>query len=688
MILLALSRRFKSTASKFVKIVEVGPRDGLQNEKTLVSTANKVQLINLLSDTGLKYIETSSFVSPKRIPQWMADAADVFSQINQKPGITYAALVPNLKGLELAIKSNVKEIAVFASASEGFSQKNINCSIDESFERFEPVIKEATRNNIKTRGVFEVSNRLLDLGCYEVSLGDTIGIGHAGEIRSLLDYLKHRIPSDKLAVHFHNTYGQALANIYVAVEEYGIRVVDGSVGGLGGCPYALGATGNVPTEDVVYMLQGLGYDTGVNLDKLIVAGNFINSTLKRVNASSILVIILSKFSHLSVFSHFIMVVSTLPGVFSAEKLPKEDYRSPLFLGLWKRSVPYHDESFAVDHLDEPHIKRKRAILESHPEIKELYGPESKSKYIALAVVAIQISLAHVLGDMNSSWAVIALAAYIIGATLTQTVGTLVHEAAHDLFFETPVFNRFMGLFVNIPIVFPISHSFRRYHLEHHAYQGILKDLAIIGVDDKDPDLPMEFEYKLVKGNTLLKFIWLFFFPMMYVVRGAAMKRRPTFWELANLGFTLVSDLGITIINRKLVILQTCGVKGFTYLFLSLWFGYGIHPCAGHFIQEHYTFKDGQETYSYYGSFNYILMNIGYHNEHHDFTKIPWSKLPKIKEIAKEFYEPLCYHTSWWKVLYDFVTRRDIGPQSRLERSKEAHKHGRSLINSLKTNKTD
>ena len=286
---------------KSVRIVEVGPRDGLQNEKSSVSVETRVELINRLSDTGLKTIEAGAFVSPKWVPQ-MAGTDMVYAAIDKKSGISYPVLVPNAKGMESAVAAGVKEIAVFAAASESFSQKNINCSIAESLERFKPVMEEAKKHNIKVRGyvscvlgcpyegeikpaaVVKVATALFDMGCYEISLGDTIGTGTPVKTRALLEAVKKEIPVTALAVHFHDTYGQALANILVALEE-GIAVVDSAVSGLGGCPYAKGASGNVSTEDVLYMLNGMGIDTDVNIDKLAAAGRFIAEVLQRPTAS-------------------------------------------------------------------------------------------------------------------------------------------------------------------------------------------------------------------------------------------------------------------------------------------------------------------------------------------------------------------------------------------------------------------
>ena len=280
-----------------VKIVEVGPRDGLQNESETVPAEIKVQLNEMLVDAGLPVVESGAFVSPKWVPQ-MATSAEVFKQINKRNGISYPMLVPNLKGLELAHAAGVQEIALFAAATETFSQKNTNCSIAESIDRFNAVIVEAQALGMKIRGyiscvlgcpyegevssdtVLMLAQKLFDKGCYEVSLGDTIGVGTAGQARDLVEKLSLQVPIQHLAAHFHDTYGQALANIH-AVMQCGISVIDSSVAGLGGCPYAKGATGNVATEDVVYMLDGMGIETGVDMVKLLEAGRFISDFLGR-----------------------------------------------------------------------------------------------------------------------------------------------------------------------------------------------------------------------------------------------------------------------------------------------------------------------------------------------------------------------------------------------------------------------
>ncbi len=280
-----------------VRIVEVGPRDGLQNEAATIAVATKVELIERLAEAGLRAVEAGSFVSPKWVPQ-MADTDKVMEAIKRAPGVSYPVLVPNMKGFEAAVAAKVDEIAIFAAASESFSQRNINCSIAESLARFAPVAEAAKAAGIRVRGyvscvldcpyegpvaadaVAAVATGLHKLGCYEISLGDTIGTGTPGRAQALIETVAAHVPRAALAVHFHDTYGQALANIYASLER-GIATVDSSVAGLGGCPYAKGATGNVATEDVCYMLAGLGIETGVDLEKLAAAGRFACTALGR-----------------------------------------------------------------------------------------------------------------------------------------------------------------------------------------------------------------------------------------------------------------------------------------------------------------------------------------------------------------------------------------------------------------------
>jgi len=286
-----------------VRMVEVGPRDGLQNESEILPAAVKIELIDRLSATGLSVVEATSFVSAKWVPQ-MADGAEVMAGITRRSGTSYPVLVPNLRGFEAAMAAKAEEVAVFAAASESFSQRNINCSIAESLERFTPVMAAAKAAKVKVRGyvscvlgcpyegavapakVAGVAERLAEMGCYEVSLGDTIGVGTPGRAAAMIEAVAERLPSERLAVHFHDTYGQALANILAALE-CGVAVIDSSVSGLGGCPYAPGAGGNVASEDVLYMLQGLNIETGVDLDGLIAAGRFISDRLGRMPASKV-----------------------------------------------------------------------------------------------------------------------------------------------------------------------------------------------------------------------------------------------------------------------------------------------------------------------------------------------------------------------------------------------------------------
>ncbi|MFW1078203.1 hydroxymethylglutaryl-CoA lyase [Vibrio parahaemolyticus] len=285
-----------------VTIVEVGPRDGLQNESP-VSTRTKIRLIDLLSDTGLSHIEAGSFVSPKWVPQ-MADSKEVMQNITRRASVTYSALTPNLQGLEQALDAGANQVAIFTSASEGFCQHNINCSIAESLKRFEPLMVQADKYHVPVRGylscvvdcpydgatsptqVANISQALIELGCYEVSLGDTIGTGTPNRVKEMLESVLASIPNQRLAVHFHDTWWQALANIYQALSM-GITTVDSSVAGLGGCPYAHGASGNVATEDVLYLCQGLGIETGVDLELLAKAGWMISDELQRQPTSKV-----------------------------------------------------------------------------------------------------------------------------------------------------------------------------------------------------------------------------------------------------------------------------------------------------------------------------------------------------------------------------------------------------------------
>ena len=286
-----------------VRIVEVGPRDGLQNEKAIVPTATKVELIDRLSATGLKTIEATSFVSPRWVPQ-LADAAEVFAAIQRRPGVAYPVLVPNETGYERARAAGAAEIAVFTAASEAFNRTNINATIEESLARFEPVLARAREDGVRVRGyvstvlgcpyqgevpladVVRVSRALHEMGCYEISLGDTIGVGTPGKAGTMLRAVAAEVPMPALAVHFHDTYGQALANILACLEE-GVAVVDAAVAGTGGCPYARGASGNVASEDVVYMLQGMGIETGIDLDALAATGHWLAGVLGHQTSSRV-----------------------------------------------------------------------------------------------------------------------------------------------------------------------------------------------------------------------------------------------------------------------------------------------------------------------------------------------------------------------------------------------------------------
>ncbi|MES5815216.1 hydroxymethylglutaryl-CoA lyase [Pseudoxanthomonas sp. Soil82] len=292
-----------SAAGDFVRIVEVGPRDGLQNESAMVATADKIELVDRLSATGLRSIEATSFVSPRWVPQ-LADAAEVMAGIHRRPGVSYPVLVPNEQGYERARAAGADEVAVFTAASEAFNRRNINASIDESIERFAPVLARAREDGVRVRGyvstvlgcpyqgevpvaeVVRVARRLHALGCYEISLGDTIGVGTPHQAREMLLAVATEVPMPALAVHFHDTYGQALANVAACVEA-GVRVADSAVAGTGGCPYAKGASGNVASEDLVYMLRGMGIETGIDLEALADTGRWLASRLGRSTGSKV-----------------------------------------------------------------------------------------------------------------------------------------------------------------------------------------------------------------------------------------------------------------------------------------------------------------------------------------------------------------------------------------------------------------
>ncbi|KAH8556545.1 fatty acid desaturase-domain-containing protein [Umbelopsis sp. PMI_123] len=346
-----------------------------------------------------------------------------------------------------------------------------------------------------------------------------------------------------------------------------------------------------------------------------------------------------------------------------------DHRHPLYLGTWKRSIPGSDDDFAKDDMDEPHLKRKFAILSAHPEVEKLYGTDVRTLYVAIANAAAQVALAYYFGQINFSLWQMLVVAYFLGGSLTALSGVLIHEACHSLVVSSRFWNRIVGLIANINLPVPIAQSFRRYHLEHHTWQG---------VEGMDPDLPLDWERTLIRGNALKKTLWILIYPFMYVIRGAVQQHRqnksPSKWELINVVFTICTDA---------IVVKLAGWRGLGYLFVSLWFGYSLHPGAAHFVQEHYTFDDGQETYSYYGVLNIPFMNIGYHNEHHDFQKIPWSGLPALRSIAREYYDSLSYHTSWLYVHWKFITEPSIGPQSRVYRTEKDHKEGRTMLKDMR-----
>ncbi|KAG0788497.1 hypothetical protein G6F62_011022 [Rhizopus arrhizus] len=321
-------------------------------------------------------------------------------------------------------------------------------------------------------------------------------------------------------------------------------------------------------------------------------------------------------------------------------------------------------------MDEPHLKRKHTILRQHPDVEKLYGTDIRTFYVTLAITITQLGIAYYFGQVyHPPVYIYLLTAYFVGATMTGMIGVIIHEACHCLIFETKWLNRYAGLLANVTLPVPIAQSFRRYHIEHHTWQG---------VEGRDPDLPLDWEKSLIQGNAFSKLLWILIYPVMYVVRGAVMQNdrnlTPSKWELINVAFTVVMDV---------LIQRYCGWYGLLYLFLSLWFGYSLHPGAAHFIQEHYTFDDGQETYSYYGILNIPFMNIGYHNEHHDFQKIPWSNLPALRSMAGDYYNKLAYHTSWLMVHWKFITQPTIGPQSRVIRTYGDHKKGRSLLGKMR-----
>lgn len=343
-----------------------------------------------------------------------------------------------------------------------------------------------------------------------------------------------------------------------------------------------------------------------------------------------------------------------------------DRRGPKhYRGDWRRSLSWRDPDWAREDLDDPHVKRKLTIMKDHPEIAELYSAEPWTQLITWMVAAVQLTAAYGIGRVwQPSWPMFLAVAYVLGGTMTHLSGIIMHECCHNLVCEWGPANRLYALLSNLPIPVPVAASFRRYHLEHHTFQG---------VEGRDPDLPLPFELRLIRGGTVNKFIWMFFYPLMYLVRGAAFGYAPSKHEIINWAFTAICDV---------IIYQICGWKGLFYLFASLWLGYSFHPVAAHFIQEHYTYVDGQETYSYYGWSNWFFLNIGFHNEHHDFPKVPWSKLPQLRSLGGRAYTDLAAHHSWRQVLWSFLTDRNMGPQSRVVRSLDDWRTARKDLGKL------
>ncbi|EJW02147.1 hypothetical protein EDEG_03415 [Edhazardia aedis USNM 41457] len=327
----------------------------------------------------------------------------------------------------------------------------------------------------------------------------------------------------------------------------------------------------------------------------------------------------------------------------------EDIRAPYYKGFWKRSIPYQNEGFAYDlDFDEPHRKRRQAILKKYPQVTKLYGVSEYTWYIVLLVAFANLLGMYVSTLITSKYVFIFLC-YFYGATLTALGGVLIHECGHHLVTKNKYGNIIMGYVSNSPIIFPIFSSFQKFHHFHHIHQGI---------EGKDPDLPLRIEYQLIKGSIPTKIIYIAVYPFLYIARSAFVKSKIWKTEIVN---------WIVHYTYLYVIYQILGIKPIFYCILSTYFGYSFHPAAAHLIQEHFTYVDGQETYSYYGPFNKLFMNIGYHNEHHDFPSVPWNKLPDIKKMAPEFYN--CFHaqTSWFGVLFTFITKPTLGPQSRLAR---------------------
>ena len=339
--------------------------------------------------------------------------------------------------------------------------------------------------------------------------------------------------------------------------------------------------------------------------------------------------------------------------------PKRHY---LGLGEWLAADARVDDQFARDeYWSEPHFARKRAILKRYPQVEQLYGTAIETVYIACLVAGCQILVAYLMSFPQVSTIWMILTSMVIGGTLSALVGVIEHETCHNLAHPNPLVNRLTGFIANMPMVVPVAASFKKFHLEHHTWQG---------VEGMDPDLPLAWEIYLIRGNYLMKALWIAIYPAMYGIRGFAMaKRGLTNWERANLIFMIVVDL---------VLMRIVGWKGMAYLTMSVWFGYSYHPAAAHFIQEHYTFWDKQETYSYYGPMNAVTMNIGLHNEHHDFVRVPWTRIWALYYLAKEYYEPLKSFDSWLTVHYRFLTDPTLGPVSRVVRNEKVHRQDRKL----------
>ena len=340
-------------------------------------------------------------------------------------------------------------------------------------------------------------------------------------------------------------------------------------------------------------------------------------------------------------------------------------RHYLGLGEWLRVDARSADAFADDKLySEPHLFRRRAILKAYPQVTKLNGTAMETFYVAVLQAGCQVILAYMFGrrwlhlSPLTYWTMFTVAVMTIGGTLTALVGVIEHEACHNLVHRHTLVNRACSFIANIPMIVPVAASFKRYHLEHHTWQG---------VQNRDPDLPMAWEVRLIRGNAVLKLLWLCIYPAMYGIRGFAMGKSVSEWEVYNAVFMVVVDV---------LLWGVVGPWGLAYLAASVWFGYSLHPAAAHFIQEHYTFHDKQETYSYYGPLNWITMNIGLHNEHHDFVQVPWTRIWALWYVAREYYEPLEQFDSWTGVHWRFLTDDTMGPVSRLSRSLEVHRADR------------